>query len=79
MDRPGVSAVKGKAVRMWLEVPGEEESTKTTSPSVHIHIPRVKDSEPDIDLLMEIWAMGAIAPLSTSSTELAISLLQHVL
>ena len=40
---------------------------------------RVKDSEPEIDLHMEVWAMGAVALLSTPSTGLAASLLQHVL
>ena len=40
---------------------------------------RVKDSEPEIDLHMEVWAMGVIALLSTPSKGLAASLLQHVL
>lgn len=40
---------------------------------------RVKDSEPEIDLRMEVWAMGAIALLSAPSAGLAASLLQHVL
>lgn len=40
---------------------------------------RVKDSEPEIDLQMEVWAIGAIALLSTQRTGFAASLLQHVL
>lgn len=40
---------------------------------------RVKDSEPEIHLQMEVWAMWEIALLSTSSPGLAASLLQRFL
>lgn len=40
---------------------------------------RVKDSEPEIHLQMEVWAMGEIALLSTPLPGLAASLLQHFL
>ncbi|KAF2978812.1 hypothetical protein EK904_006061 [Melospiza melodia maxima] len=40
---------------------------------------KVKDSEPETDLHMEIWAVEAIALLFTPPTGLAASLLQHCL